>query len=395
MRRRLAAAGLLLCISAIGALIVGEVILRLVPIPGISYHSFYYDSMTGGKYVPNSILMYRSQRGERAQRRANDWGFPDHRHDLRPAPGTLRIGFFGDSYAEALQVPLENTFFRVIEDELNRRACELNHPLNRRGEAVQRFETLSFGISGRGTLQSYLECRQWMAASDLDYVVYVFVENDPGDQIPSVRPTDIAPYPVLSADTFVVDRSFHDRYGYKDKWPHRALQYIKANSLVVSTIEGRLKLLMAYGIKRSVTEAERTGAVGAAGRPGMAPSSWHSDSLVTAAWELEERVLGRWARDVQEEGRRFLVYRVPREEVLLEPLEGQDSWAPRLHEFCARSGIPLIDPTPYLAERARAGHEVYYDHFTSEGHRAFAESFVSFLLAAECGRHREAMEDNR
>jgi hypothetical protein len=238
-------------------------------------------------------------------------------------------------------------------------------------------------------LQSYLEYRQWMTACSLDYVVYVFVENDVGDQIPSIRGSDAVPYPVISADTFVVDGSFNHRYGYKDKWPHRILQYIKANSLVVSTIEGRLKLLRAYGIKRSVTEKERTGAVGASGRPGMAPSSWRSDSLVTVAWELQERVLDRWAAEVLRHRQRFIVMRVPREAALLQPLDGQDTWAPRLHAYCARVGIPLIDPTPYLAERKRAGHKIYDDHFSPDGHQAFAAAFVSFLAAAECNHHLE------
>lgn len=372
--------------SLMVALLIAEVVLRLVPIPGISFHAFYYDPLTGGRNYPDATLIYRSARGEEVRRRTNSWGFPDVEHDVAPPPNTLRIGFFGDSYAEAMQVPLEDTFFRVVDRELNARVDELGAAVNRRGEPVRRIEAICFGMSGRSTLQSWLECSQWMDRVDLDYVVYVFVENDPIDHVRVLKDSDIVPYPILSADTFTVDRSFHDRYGYKDKWPHRVVQYLKANSLVVSTIEGRLKLLKQYGIKRKVTEAERTGAVGAGGRVGMAPSTW-PDSLVAPGWELTERVLERWVRDVERSGRRFVVLRVPREEVLLASLDGQDSWAPRLHEYCARARVPLIDPTLYLAERLHAGHEVYYDHFTREGHHAFAESFVSFLIASECDHH--------
>jgi hypothetical protein len=377
---------LLAGISGALALLSAEVILRLVPIAGISYHAFYYDPVTGGKNYPKATLIWRSARGDEVRRRTNAWGFPDVEHELARAPGTLRIGFFGDSYTEAMQVPLEDTFFRVVDRALNARIDELGNMSRHRGEPIRRVEAICFGMSGRGTLQSYLECGQWMERTDLDYVVYVFVENDPFDQVRALKESDIVPYPVLSADSFTVDRSFHARYGYKDQWPHRVAQYLKAHSLVVSTIEGRLKLLMNYGIKRRVTEAERTGAVGVGGKPGMAPSTW-PDSLLGVGWELTERVLDRWARDVEGSGRHFVVIRVPREEVLLEPLAGQDSWAPRLHEYCARARVPLIDPTPHLAERFHAGHEIYYDHFTAEGHRAFAEAFVSFMVAAECTHH--------
>ena len=376
----------MLCLSAIAALLIAEAILRATSIPGISYHAFYYDSVTGGHNYPHATLTYRNQRGDYVQRRSNAWGFPDVEHSVARAPNVLRVGFFGDSYTEALQVPLQDTFFRVAENEMNDRIDELEGAVNRHGEKIARVECICFGVSGRSTLQSYLECLKQMDQVDLDYVVYVFVENDPLDQIQSLRASDIVPYPVLSADTFVVDRSFDQRYGYKARQPHRSLQYLKAHSLVVSTLEGRLKLLRAYGIKRRVTEAERTGAVGAGGRAGMAPSTW-PDALVPVGRDLLERVLDRWARDVRRSGRHFIVLRVPREEVLLEPLQGQDSWAPELHDFCAREGIPLVDPTPFLAERARAGQPMYYDHFTREGHQAFAHAFVGFLLAAECKHH--------
>jgi hypothetical protein len=372
--------------SAVAALVIAEVALRLVPIPGITFHSFYYDPVTGGKNYPNTALIYRSQRGETVTRRANDWGYPDVDHRIERAPNTLRVGFFGDSYTEARQVPLEDTFFRRVEAELNQRGDELAGGHNRQGEDIDQVEVFCFGMSGRSILQSYLECQQWMDRVDLDYVVFMFVENDPLDQIQSLKQSDILPYPILSADTFVVDTSFNDRYGYKATWPHRVVQYLKSNSLVISTLEGRLKLLKAYGVKRDVTEAERTGAVGAAGAAGMAPSTW-PDSLVQVGHDLMERVLVRWGQEVEHAGRHFVVLRVPREEVLLDPLPGQDSWAPALHDICERHDIPLIDPTPYLAERTRAGVEMYYDHFTREGHAAFAEAFVSFMVAAECEHH--------
>ena len=95
---------------------------------------------------------------------------------------------------------------------------------------------------------------------------------------------------------------------------------------------------------------------------------------------LVERVLDRWRREVAAQGRTFVIFRVPREEVVAVPLPEQDAWAPRLHEYCARRGIPLVDPTPYFVARMASGDAVYGDHFTALGHRLFADAFVDYWL---------------
>lgn len=380
LSRRILAYGALLAFAGLAALGVAEVVLRLVPIPGITYHSFYFDPVTGGKYYPNTTLIYRRP-GVEVVRHSNSWGFPDVEHALAPAPGTLRIGFFGDSYTEAMQVPLEDTFFRVVERDLNARIGDLAGEKNRRGEPVQRVEALCFGISGRSTLQSYLECRQWMETCDLDVVVYVFVENDPGDNIPRMRGSDEVPFAALAGDSFAVDDSFNQRYGHKTTWWHRAMQRAKANSLVVSTIEGRLKLLKRYGIKRAVTEADRAGGAQGGGVT-MVPSAWPQE-LVEDAWTLVERILDRWHREVAAQGRAFIILRVPREQEVAVPLAEQDTWAPRLHDYCARRAIPLVDPTPLFIPRMAAGEAIYDDHYTSLGNRVSAEAFVDYFLARD------------
>jgi hypothetical protein len=377
-RKRAAFMLALLGFAGVIALVVAEAGLRLFPVPGIQYHSFYYDPATGGKSYPHTTLMFRGDDGVLIRRRTNAWGFPDVEHEMTAPRGTLRIAFFGDSYTEALQVPLESTFFRLIEGGLNARIGELSGLRNRRGEPVTAVEALSFGKSGRSALQSYLECRYWLHPLGLDYVVYVFCENDPADQVRRLKGSDTDPYPVLEADSFVVDRSFHERYGYKTSWWHRAMQRVKSNSLVVSTVEGRLKLLMAHGVKRRVTEADRQGV--AEGVSLMAPSAWPQE-LVPVGWELQVRVMDRWRKEVEREGRNFVVMHVPRsEEVLAEPLDTQDTWALRLHIYCRDRGVPLVDPAPFFLARMQTGEKMYHHHFTPEGHRAFAEAFVHFLL---------------
>jgi hypothetical protein len=380
-RKRVALFAAMLAVSALIALVLGEIALRLFPIPGIIFHNYYYDPVTGGKYYPSSSLMFRGDDGVLIRRSVNSWGFPDLEHAEKAPPGTLRIAFFGDSYTEALQVPIEAAFFRLIGNDLDLRTAELGNVRTRDGKVVNAVETLAFGISGRGALQSYLECRNWMQKLDLDYVVYVFVENDPADQIGALKGSDITPYPVLDADSFTVDNSFREKWTYKTSWWHRAMQRIKSNSLVVSTIEGRLKLLKAYGVKRTVTPADRAGAAGGGGSP-MAPSAWPPE-LVADGWTLQQRVMDKWRADVKAQGRKFVVMHVPRgPDVLRTPVAEQDSWASRLSAYCKERGIPLVEPTSRFVARMDAGEKMYHNHFTPEGHRAFAQSFVDYRVAS-------------
>ena len=211
-----------------------------------------------------------------------------------------------------------------------------------------------------------------MEPAELDYVVYVFCENDPGDQLKAVSQADVAPFATLSDDSLVISYAFRDTYRHKGSTPYRAAQYLKSHSLLVSTVVARLKLLKRHGVQ---LPPAGDGA-GATGVTIMGPSSWPSDSLATYGWRITERAIERWRDDVAILGRRFAILRVPRAVELEKPLADQDAFAPRLEAFCDSVGIELIDPTSLLRAGGAAGKEMYYDHFTPDGHRAVARAQV-------------------
>jgi len=365
----------LIGVSAAVALVLAELILRVAPIPGVSFHSFYYDDVTGGRYYPHSTFVYRNDRGDHVRRQVNSWGYLDEEHALAKNPGTVRIGFFGESYTQAAQVPIEETFFRLIEHDLNEDA-------RLAGRTETHYETIAFGVSGFGTLQSYLESHRWTNRTDLDYAVYVFVENDPGAHLPVINRSNEVPYPRISGDSVVVDDSFNQRYAYKASRLHRAQQAVKAHSLVVSTVVSRLKLLREHGIKTSVTPDERQMAVkGDKTRipdPGWAPSTW-PDTLRDQAADVSRRVMDKWAADVKRSGRKFIVIYIPREREMAKPYADQDTWAEWLMTTCETRGIPVVDPSPFLLERKARSEEVFYDHLAAKGHVAVADAFVKFF----------------
>lgn len=350
---------------------IAEIFLRIVPIPGVNYHTFYYDEITGGRHYPHSTLIYRNDRNDYAKRKINSRGYPDVEHEVEKAPGVVRLGFFGDSYTEARQVPLGDTFFRVIQKELSSLSD------------ADSIEIISLGVSGRGTFQSYLDSQTWADSLDLDIVYYVFCENDPGDNVPVITRVTTRPYAILSGDSLVFDFSFRDRYKHKTGTLHRTWQYCKSRSLLCSVLQERTMLLRRRGIKMRMGEADKKMAgeakAGSMPRPTDAPSSW-PDSLCEEAKSVTERVIVRWNRELEAENRDFAVIYIPREAEMTKPVESQDSWAKMVYDVCNRHDIDVIDPSQRFSEAAEQGGEMYYDHLTKEGHRVLADVFVEYYL---------------
>lgn len=367
-RGRRLLSGLLLTGGAlVVAAVLAEVALRAARLPGITYHTFQYDDVTGQRFYPNTRLIYRSTRGEEVTRAVNDWGYLDRDHALAKPDGATRIGFFGDSFTEARQVPLDSTF-----------SCRVERALN--GAATRpQYECIAIGMMGYGTLQSYLECRRWMDRLSLDEVVYVFCENDPGNLVPALNKSDACPYPLIVNDSLVVDRSFATRYANKRRWPHRTWQYLKSHTLLFSTLETRLHLLRSHGVRMRVDDADRL--MGAPGKPGASlsentPPSTMPDSLRTQCMRLTEAVVLEWKRHVEATGRRFTILYVPRPSEALKPEAKRDNWAPWLTAFCARNDIAIVNPSGRFFVRGNQGEELFFDHLTSRGHAVLTTAFL-------------------
>ncbi len=363
----------LFAVALIVAAFLAELVLRLAPIPGVTYHTFYYDDVTGQRFYPNTTMIYRNERGDHVRRRVNDWGYLDDDHEMAKPAGVTRVGFFGDSFTEARQVPLEQTFHGRLQSEWNGA-----------GER-ERSECIAIAMMGYSTLQSWLECGRWMERLDLDHVVYVFCENDPGNNIPALNYSLDVPYPVLAGDSLAVDRSFAARNAHKARWKHRTWQYLKSHSLLVSTLETRIRFLQARGIDVRVDDAERNMAVPASSKvavDALTPPSLWPDSLRVAAAAVTERVLVQWKQDVVASGRTFLIAYIPRPAAVRTPEVPADDWRAWLRDACARDGIALVDPTDRLVRVQHSGRDVFFDHFTEAGHEAFAAELLTWFRDA-------------
>ena len=175
-------------------LALAEISLRVI---GYTFPEFYVtDSSRGYALRPGVSGWYRKENDVFV--RINSDGLRDLEHTKTKPPDTIRIAVVGDSYAEALQVPLESTFWFVLSKSLN--SCSANQ---------KHIEVINFGVSGYGTAQELLTLREhvWEYSPDI-VLLAVTTNNDISDNSEVLKKARDVPYFVYQAtNLFSTSRS--------------------------------------------------------------------------------------------------------------------------------------------------------------------------------------------
>ncbi|MBI4641803.1 MAG: hypothetical protein HY731_14015 [Candidatus Tectomicrobia bacterium] len=95
----------------------------------------------------------------------NAHGFRDHDYSYAKGEGVFRIVVLGDSMTEAMQVPLEKTFPKLLEEKL-------------KSNGVRQFEVISLALSDFGTAQEYLMLKQYGLQYSPDLVILAFMTGN-------------------------------------------------------------------------------------------------------------------------------------------------------------------------------------------------------------------------
>jgi len=303
--------GLNLLLAAVALLfvaVVAEAALRFVPalLPHGSYGSSRYDPELRTN-VHASTATYNKVRY--VVREPNSEGFLDVEHSKRRASeGQVRIAFFGDSYVESMQVPLDQVFHRLLPAHFE----ELD------------VETLAFGISGWGTLHSHLAYLAKSDAYDLDVVVYLFVENDPGDNALSIQGAKAGRLtPKAYARLADGPPGFELAWGNPpgDVSPlYRVAKSLQSRFLLGRVLWSRLSLLLRgnVAVQADTADQEMLNRARGDGPPDQndLPSSWPPAYREEAA-TLARRILAEFEGESRRRGHRFYVLYVPRGEAQL------------------------------------------------------------------------------
>ena len=127
----------------------------------------------------------------------------DREHDIAKPPGVLRVAVLGDSYAEAMQLPMAQAFWAVLERELAGCGALDGRPV----------EVINFGVSGYGTAQELLTLRHDAWRYDPDLVVLAFLTgNDVRNNSRGLDGDPDRPYFVERDGRLVPDEGFRERF---------------------------------------------------------------------------------------------------------------------------------------------------------------------------------------
>lgn len=94
--------------------IVSEVFLRVI---GYSFPSFYATDYYRGFALRPGIEGHYQREGE-SYVRVNSEGLRDREHSKAKPANTVRIALLGDSFTEAMQVPMEQTYWWMLQKNL-------------------------------------------------------------------------------------------------------------------------------------------------------------------------------------------------------------------------------------------------------------------------------------
>jgi hypothetical protein len=282
-------------VSAAVALALGEGALRVA---GFSYPNFWKpDPVTGTALRPG---MEGWQRDEgQAYIKVNSQGLRDREHRQAKADGTYRIAILGDSYAEAMQVELERTFWFQLGQKLQ--SCGFA-----RGKKI---ETINFGVSGYGTAHELLTLRTKVWPYQPDMVLLAFFPgNDVRNNSRSLEGEKGRAYFSVKDGKLFLDSAFKDDPEFKEK-QRIAEERAGLQDLRLYQLMRRVK---AGNIGQHFHNAPVAAAVAAGNsltEPGLDEQVFRapSDPKWQEAWEITDRLVVAMHEEVRNTGARFVL----------------------------------------------------------------------------------------
>lgn len=353
------ALALVLAEVALSTLSIGDPILRDV------------DPVLGWAPIPGAEGWWT--REGRAYVRITEHGFRGVDRPREKPEGVLRVAILGDSYTEAKQVALHDTYFSQAERELN--TC-LGRPV----------EVLSFGVSGYGTAQErvLLEHRVWAYSPDVVLLAFL-TGNDVADNHPRLRASGQAPFYRVEGGELVLDESFLRSDEYLSASRGGPWRWLQRRSRLVRVIS-------------SLSRPERAGRgeLGLRDEVYLPPQNddWRE------AWAWTEAILEAMNEDVRAHGARFYVTTLSNA-VQVDPdpavreryraaIGADDLFYPdrRVAAVGERAGFEVLTLAPALRAHAErhgvqlhgfSNTELGTGHWNERGHRAAGRRMGAWL----------------
>ena len=392
---------LLLLFGLAFGLVMSEIFLRVI---GYSYPLFYTtDYYRGFALQPGTKGQY--QREGESYVLINSDGLRDREHAKAKPADTVRVVVLGDSFSEAMHVPMEQTFWFLLEQRLQ----ECN------AFPGKKVEVINFGVSGYGTAQELMTLRQRVWDYSPDLVVLAFTTyNDIYDNSRALSRTEEVPYFVYRNGELAYDDSFRNSRTYLQRdsklnrlgrWLHNRLRVVQLIHYVQFVAKLRLtdwrnkrrlaeqnQAKPADGATPTVRNAED---IGIDNMIYIEPS----DENWKQAWRVTEGLIKQMRDDVAQKKARFLLVTLSNAiQVYPDPIVrqkflqhvGADSiFYPnlRLKALADREQIDFLDlaqPMQVYADQNRIflhgfGNDLGNGHWNANGHQLAAQLIAQKL----------------
>jgi hypothetical protein len=323
----------------------------------------------------------------------NSHGFRDEERAYEKSANTLRIAVLGNSWTEAMQVPLEKTYCAVLERQLTESSCF----------GGRRVEVLNFGVAGYSTAQQFLLLQQevWKYQPDV-VLLALYPARDIANNVRELNNAsdpERSPYFTFSGDRLVLDESFRNVPALQAQRIARQTLNYQVSSKVrilqaINALQRMAKIRLATAEARD--RAEKSGV------ENLEYSIYQPPALpaMETAWKISEALLVAVRDEVRAHKAELrIVIVATRPQVIPDPAKQAElaqklgvrdfSYADRrIQEFCKRERIPVTRLAPALAEYAQA-HHIYLNgfnqtnlgagHWNETGHRVAAEAIAADL----------------
>ncbi len=355
MLRKIVSNLALLTLSVVVALVCVEIGLHVAHISHpnwLGYQRFYTtDTYTGLIPRPGSEFNWRLENTSFV--RISSQGLHDVEHPKQKPANTFRIAVLGDSFTEALQVPMEKNFSSVLQQQLQDCAA-LNG---------KRIEVLNFGVHGYGTAQELQMLRHyaWDYSPDLVLLAF-FAGNDVQNNSRELQQDPYRPYFVHEDGRLVLDDSFLRAPGFQAQFDarHRFISWAVDNSRVLQVI---FVAKHSLGARKNEEGAPLFDA-------GDDEAVYHppTDATWREAWNVTEDLIATMNTEVKARGSQFLLATLstgvqvdpdPSGRAQLEKRYGvTDLFYPdeRLRQFATREQIPVLTLAPIFLQYAQEHH---------------------------------------
>lgn len=351
--------------------------------------------------VPDPITGWSARADTRAWQRLegeglvsiNTEGWRDLSHDIAPAADKFRIAIIGDSFTEAVQVPLAKTYWHNLPPLLEQ--C------SQKGGG-EKIEILNFAVSGYSTAQELLvlQNKVWKYKPDLVLLAF-FPGNDVVENFQELGQDAMRPYFSLEGGQLKPNLDYLDSEEYRSNsgWLGKVKFSLLANSRVIQAISRAHFLYKAEQKHAKTTKTRNKAEVTEPGvdtRLYQPPTS--SDWL--QAWQITEALLGRIEQEVRNNGAKlFIVTMTTGAQVHPDPefrqffqqrLNVQHLFyaEQRIYQFGLQNNVPVLNLAPDFQHFATqngiwlhgfANTTFGIGHWNQNGHKLATQRIASFL----------------